>query len=108
MPHTKDMKMEENMVGKDAWTWIDGMKASRWRKRRHVLLPKHVWTFFYYASSSDHEHVDESGMKKGYGREGMKKGDNDMKDMDGIVGYEVEEMDGIIKIKDIWKKDGRR
>ena len=32
---------------------------------------------------------------------GMEKVDNDMKDMDGIVGYEVEEMDGIIKIKDV-------
>ena len=60
------------------------MKDSVWRERRHVLLPKHVGTFCYYASSSDHEHVDESGMKKGYGREGMKKGDNDMKEMEEI------------------------
>ena len=36
----------------------------------------------YYASNSDHEHGYESGMNKGYGREGMKKRDNDMRGME--------------------------
>ena len=32
MPHTKDRKMEENMVGKDVWKWKDGVKVIVWRK----------------------------------------------------------------------------
>ena len=38
MPHSKDRKMEGNMVGKDVWKWIEGTKARKWRKRRHVLF----------------------------------------------------------------------
>ena len=38
MPHTKDRKMEGNMVGKDVWKWIDGVKAIVWRKERHVYF----------------------------------------------------------------------
>ena len=39
--------------------------------------------FWYCASNSDHEHGYESGMNKGYGREGMKRYD-DMKGMDEV------------------------
>ena len=38
MPHTKDRKMEENMVGKDVWKWKDGVKAIVRRTRRHVFF----------------------------------------------------------------------
>ena len=38
MPHTKDRKMEENMVGKDVWKWKYSVKAIVWRKGRHVLF----------------------------------------------------------------------
>ena len=31
-------KMEENMVGKDAWKWKDCTKASVWRRRRNLLF----------------------------------------------------------------------
>ena len=56
------MKMEGRCEG----YCMEGGKA--------CALPKHVLTFCYYASSMDHEHEDESGMNKGYGREFMKKG----------------------------------
>ena len=38
MPHTKDRKMEENMVGKDVWKWKDGVKAIVWRTGRNVFF----------------------------------------------------------------------
>ena len=51
--------------------WNEGQ---RMEVEKACALPKHVLTFCYYASSMDHKHEDESGMNKGYGREGMKKG----------------------------------
>ena len=41
MPHTKDRKMEENMVGKDVWMerWCKGYCVE---ERKACLLPKHV------------------------------------------------------------------
>ena len=38
MPHTKDRKMEEKMVGKDVWKWKCGVKVVVWRKGRHVFF----------------------------------------------------------------------
>ena len=80
--------MEENMVGKDVWKWKDGVRllcmeeekvkgwyeGQRMEEEKACSLPNHVGTFQYCASNSDHEHGYESGMNKGYGREGMKKG----------------------------------
>ena len=51
--------------------WNEGQ---RMEVEKACALPKHVLTFCYYASSMDHKHGHESGMNKGYGREGMKKG----------------------------------
>ena len=81
MSHTKDRKIEENMVGKDVWKWKDGVKAIVWRKRRHVLF------------QSMYEHYDivplimimGMDMKWEWIRdmEGrVQKRDNDMKGMD--------------------------
>ena len=38
MPHTKDMKMEGNMVERMCENGKNGTNASIWKKRRHVLF----------------------------------------------------------------------
>ena len=51
--------------------WYEGYHME---EEKACALPKHVLMFWYCACNSDHEHGYESGMNKGYGREGMKKG----------------------------------
>ena len=47
-------------------------------EEKACALPKHVCTLCYCASSNDHEHGNEKGMRE----VGYEKGGNDMKGMD--------------------------
>ena len=73
MPHSKDRKMEENMLGKDVWKWKDGVKAIVWRTGRHVFFQ----SMYKHFSIVPLVWITSMGLKvegnKGYGREGMKK-----------------------------------
>lgn len=83
------------MVGKDALKWKDGMKAIVWRKRRHVLFQRMYEQFGIMPLIVITSMGMEVQWRRDMGGRVWKRG-NDMESMD--------EMEGIRKIKDIWKK----
>ena len=85
-------KMEENMVGKDAWKWKDSVKASVWRKKRHVLFQ----TMYEHYVNVPLRVITSMGMQVEWIR------DNDMKEMEEIWDNDMQNMDAMWIMK--WRK----
>ena len=71
MPHSKDRKIEENIVGKDVWKWKDGVKAIVWRMGRHVFFQSMYEPFVnVWKRDNNMKGIDEMCDMKGMGWKG--------------------------------------